>query len=107
MRPWDWTGVLLGRILHEANFFAYVSESQKVQRTVLEKYVEEVLTRNQTNTVQEKLPLIYKEMIQVADSSMMNFKGRQSKLLRKLNIKNKGAEIDRKGKTISEGISGC
>ena len=46
-------------------------------------------------------------MIQVADSSMMNFKGRQSKLLRKLNIKNKGAEIDRKGKTISEGISGC
>ena len=50
----------------------------------MEKFLDKILTKNRTNAAQEKSPLIYKEMIQVADATVMNFNGWQSELWRKL-----------------------
>ena len=42
MAPWDWSGILLARIIHEAAFFALVTDSETQQRSVLEQFIDEV-----------------------------------------------------------------
>ena len=41
--PWDWSGFLLLRILHEVSFFTLCVESEEDQRTLMEKFVDEFL----------------------------------------------------------------
>ena len=40
--PWDWSGILLARVIHEGAFFALVTDSEAQQRIVLEQFIDEV-----------------------------------------------------------------
>ena len=33
--PWDWSGLLIARVIHEAGFFVMVTESEAQQRALL------------------------------------------------------------------------
>ena len=45
VRPWNWSGMVLARVCHEANFFCQVSDSEVQQRVILKKFLDEALSR--------------------------------------------------------------
>ena len=49
--PWDWSGILLARVIHVAGFFRMVCKSETQQRTILEEFIDEVLSVNKRNCV--------------------------------------------------------
>jgi hypothetical protein len=61
--PWDWSGLLIARVIHEAGFFVMVTESESQQRALLEKFVDEALAVNKRNCIQGDPPLVYREMV--------------------------------------------
>ena len=50
--PWDWSGLLIARVIHEAGFFVMVTESESQQRALLEKFVDEAFEVNKMNCIQ-------------------------------------------------------
>ena len=44
--PWDWNGILMARVIHEAGFFNMGCESESQERTILDKFIDVV---NRTN----------------------------------------------------------
>ena len=83
---WDWRGLLITRVIHEAGFFVMVTESEAQQRALLEKFVDEALAFNKRNCIQGDPPMIHREMIVLAADVTRNYNGRQSDLLRKIDV---------------------
>ena len=79
MAPWDWSGILLARIIHEAAFFALVTDSETQQRNVLQQFINEV-------GLLTKPPLVYREMLDVATSVVRTSNGRCGDLWRCLDV---------------------
>ena len=101
--PWDWSGLLIARVIHEAGFFVMVTESEAQQRALLEKFVDEALAVNKRNCIQGDPPMVYREMVVLASDVTRNDSGRQSDLWRKMDVygafctvKQKEAELDAK-----------
>ena len=44
--PWDWSRLLLLRILHDASYFGEVATTEGTQKQLLERYVNEYLMDN-------------------------------------------------------------
>jgi hypothetical protein len=109
IQPWNWSGLILARVCHEANFFTQVADNEGQQRVILEKFLDEALHRNRTNVVQDKPPLVYKEMLGVAEAVVMNHNGRQAELWKKADaysafrmVKSKEAELKRKSDELED-----
>ena len=103
MAPWDWSGILLARVIHEAAFFSLVTGSEQEQRRVLEQFIDEVFSQNRRNLLLTKPPLVYREMIEVASSVVRTCNGKHGNLWRCLDVygvyrsvKLKESELERK-----------
>ena len=101
--PWDWSGLLIARVIDEAGFFVMVTESEAQQRALLEKFVDESLAVNKRNCIQGDPSMVYREMIILASDVTRNYNGRQWDLWRKIDVygayrsvKKKEAELDAK-----------
>ena len=84
--PWDWSGILLARVIHEAAFLSLVTVSEQEQRRVLEQFIDEVFSQNRRNLLLAKPPLVYKEMIEVASSVVRTCNGKHGDLWRNLDV---------------------
>ena len=62
----------MARVIHEAGFFSMVCESESQQRTILEKFMDEVFSVNSRNCVQGDPPLVYKDIVEVATAVFQN-----------------------------------
>ena len=77
--PWDWSGLLLLRSLHEMAYFTHVVETEESQRVLLERYVDHYLNTNRRNLMQNKPPLIYRQVVRLAEEVVRSFNGNQDK----------------------------
>ena len=84
--PWDWSGILLARVIHEVAFFSLVTVSEQEQRRVLEQFIDEVFSQNRRNLLLAKPPLVYREMIEVASSVVRTCNGKHGDLWRNLDV---------------------
>ena len=66
VRPWDFSGIVLLRCLHEVNFFALTSRTAKEQRDLVSEFVEDVFLANSRAMAKGKHPLTLKEALELA-----------------------------------------
>ena len=59
--PWDWSGLVLLRILHEASYFSTAADGEGSQRALAEKFIDEFLSKNRRNLMQSRPPMEYKK----------------------------------------------
>ena len=86
VRPWDWSGLVLMRVVHEVSYFATVTHDNAQQRTLLEKFIDELLTINRQRLMQEKPPSTYREAKMVAVDVVTNYNGRGGEFCRKTDV---------------------
>ena len=55
--PWDWSGLLLLRVVHESSYFSTAAEDEGSQRALAEKFIDEFLSKNRRNLMQGRPPL--------------------------------------------------
>ena len=78
--PWDWSGLLLLRVLHEASYFSTAADGEGPQRAHTEKYIDEYLGKNRRNLMQGKPPMDYKRAMGLADEVVRSFNGKHDRL---------------------------
>ena len=84
--PWDWSGLLLLRILHEASYFSTAAEGEGPQRALTEKYIGEFLSKNIRNLMQSRPPMDYKKAMVLAEEVVRSFNGKQDRLWNKTDL---------------------
>ena len=84
--PWDWSPMLLIRVLHEVAFFSTVAEDEVGQKTVAEKFVDEFLQTNRRLLMQGKPPLVYNKALTLAQDVVRKEVGRQDMLFTKCTV---------------------
>ena len=84
--PWDYSGILLMRILHEVSFFTHVADSEEGQKTVCEKFIDEFLTTNRRRLMQRKPPLVYSKGITLAVDVVRSHNGKHDQLFNKASV---------------------
>ena len=82
--PWDWSGLLLLRVLHETSYFSTASEDEGSQRALAEKFIDEFLSKNRRNLMQGRPPLEYKKAMLLAEEVTRSYNGRQDRLWNKV-----------------------
>ena len=84
--PWDWSGILLLRVLHDVSFFTHASDSEDSQKAVAEKFIDEFLTQNRRRLMSGKPPLIYRKALLLAQDVVRTHNGRQDSLFNKASV---------------------
>ena len=84
--PWDWSGLLFLRVLHELAYFTHVVESEDNQRVLLDKFVGELLKRNRRNLMQNRLPLPYRKAVRLTEDVVRSCNRQQDKLQNKASV---------------------
>ena len=84
--PWDWSPMLLMRILHDVNYFTTVADDDVAQKVVTEKYVDEFLTTNRRHLMQGKPPLVYSKALTLASDVVRVHSGRHDHLFTKRSV---------------------
>ena len=84
--PWDWSGILLLRILHDLTYFTSVSDNEDTQKIICEKFVDEFLATNRRELMQQKPPLVYDKGITLAIDVVRTYNGRNDHLFSKTPI---------------------
>ena len=84
--PWDYSGILLLRILHEVAYFTHVADSDEGQKTICEKFIDEFLTTNRRKLMQKKPPLVYSKGITLAVDVVRSHNGRSDQLFNKTSV---------------------
>ena len=74
--PWDWSGILMARVIHKAGFFSMVCKSESEQRNIMEKFIDKVFAVNRRNCAQGDPPLVYKDIVEVATAVVSNHNGK-------------------------------
>ena len=84
--PWDWSGLLLLRILHDASFFGEVTTTEGTQKELLERFVNEFMMENRHRAMNEQCPMVYEEAVELAQRICRNYNGRQDRIFMKANV---------------------
>ena len=66
VRPYSYEVLALVRCLHAIHFYFGVTEDPKTQKTLLEKFIGEVLAYNQRRGHEKKFPATYKKCLELA-----------------------------------------
>ena len=88
------------RVVHEVSYFATVTQDNAQQRSLLEKFIDELLTINRQRLMQEKPPSTYREAKMVAVDVVTNYNGRGGELCRKTDVYGALREADKKERSI-------
>ena len=65
-RPWDYMPMAMVRAGHQMRWFAGVTRNPAEQRSVIERWVNELMVLNSQRARQSKPPPVYEEMLKVA-----------------------------------------
>jgi hypothetical protein len=84
--PWDWSGLLLLRVLHETSYFSTASDGEGSQRALAEKFIDEFLSKNRRNLMQARPPMDYKRAILLAEDVTRSYNGKQDRLWTKTDL---------------------
>ena len=84
--PWDWSGLLLLRVLHETSYFSTASDGEGSQRALAEKFIDKFLSKNRRNLMQIRPPMDYKRAILLAEDVTRSYNGKQDRLWTKTDL---------------------
>ena len=84
--PWDWSPMLLMRILHDVSYFTTVAEDEVAKKVVAEKFVDEFLTTNRRQLMQGKPPLVYSKALTLASDVVRVHSGKHDQLFTKCSV---------------------
>ena len=71
VRPFSYEGLALIRCLHHVKFFFGATEDPKTQKTLLEKFISEIMTYNQRRASERKYPATFKKALEIAKVSIL------------------------------------
>ena len=83
IRPWDWTPMVIHRVLHEVSYFSGCSNSRVQQKELVEDFINGALYQARTSLGQGSPPTNYKDTKLIAEDIVSNKNGRGSELCRK------------------------
>ena len=66
LRPWDWTGMIVYRVLHEEQYFGGQASSKEHQKELCEEFIDTVLRVSRARLQQGKPPYEYKSIKRLA-----------------------------------------
>ena len=81
IRPWDYSGLVLLRCLHEVNFFALTSRDVREQRDLISEFVEDVFLANSRAMAKGKHPLSLKDALELAGKHVSKKNGQAQHLV--------------------------
>ena len=84
--PWDWSGLLLLRILHDASYFGEATTNEGAQKELLERFVNEYLMDTRHRAMNDQCPMIYDEAVELMQRICRNYNGRQDRVFTKSNV---------------------
>ena len=101
IRPWDWTPLVIGRVIHETGCFAGCVSSRDQQFHVCESFINEVLFSSKTKLGLDTPPVNYTEAIEIAEAVVGNHNGRRSEILWGKNTYGAKWDLKEKEQTIA------
>ena len=81
VRPWDFGGLVILRVLHECAYFGPAARSIKEQKELLKEFVDDVLQKNGRRAVAGQHPLPYREALKRAGDIVASTNGMSYNLL--------------------------
>ena len=102
VRPWDWTPLVIGRILHEVGFFVGCSNNRDQQKLIVTDFIDECLYSTQTKLGQDTPPITYKDGLAIAHEVVANANGRTNELFRRKCIYSSRFDLQAKNDEIAD-----
>ena len=81
VRPWDFGGLVILRVLHECAYFGPAARSIKEQKELMKEFVDDVLQKNGRRAVAGQHPLTYREALKRAGDIVASTNGMSYNLL--------------------------
>ena len=75
VRPWDYSGIVMLRCLHEIGYFAITSRTAKEQRDLAMEFVEEAFMVNARQLTKGQHPITLKEAMELASAKVARKNG--------------------------------
>lgn len=101
IRPWDWTVLVISRVIHETGAFSGCSNSKEQQVDITEQFINEALFQSRNKLGLGKPPNTYKETLAIGEAIVGNTNGRGSELLRGKNQFTARWDLKEKDQTIN------
>ena len=86
VRPWDFSGLVLIRCLHDVNFFALCSRDSKERRDLVSEFVEDCFLANARAMSKGKHPLTHKEALELAGKNVSKRNGMAQHLVAQCDV---------------------
>ena len=102
IRPWDWTPLVIGRILHECGFFVGCSNNKDQQKMIVTEFIDECLYSTQSKLGQETPPITYKDGLAIAQEVVNNANGRTYEVFRRKCIYSSRFDLQAKDAEIAD-----
>ena len=102
IRPWDWTPMVIHRVLHEVSYFSGCSNTRAQQKELVEDFINEALYQARTSLGQGNPPTNYKDTKLIAEDIVSNKNGRGSELCRKGGVYGAKWELAEKDREIEQ-----
>ena len=102
VRPWDFSGLVLIRCLHDVNFFALTSRSAKEQRDLVSEFVEDCFLANARAMAKGKHPLTHKEALELAGKNVSKKNGMAQHLVAQCDVYGMREELRAKEEEVKK-----
>ena len=83
IRPWDYSPMVILRVIHESSYFSGCTDSKEQQRRAMETFINEALIKTRTNLGQGSPPLTYQAGLELAQKVVGDVSGRATEIFRK------------------------
>ena len=86
IRPWDYSGLVMLRCLHDVGYFAITSRNAKEQRDLAMEFVEEAFMLNSWQLAKGQHPIVLKEAMKLASAKVARKNGMANNLMAQSDI---------------------
>ena len=83
IRPWDYSPMVILRVIHESSYFSGCTDSKEQQRRAMETFINEALIKTRTNLGQGSPPITYQTGLELAQKVVGDVSGRATEIFRK------------------------
>ena len=83
IRPWDYSPMVILRVIHECSYFSGCTDSKEQQRRAMETFINEALIKTRTNLGQGSPPITYQAGLELAQKVIGDVSGRATEIFRK------------------------
>ena len=96
IRPWDYSGLVILRCLHDVSFFALTSRTAREQKDLVSEFVEEVFLVNARQMAKGRHPMTLKEAMELAGRKVSGKNGMTNLLTTQCDVYGMHREIREK-----------